>query len=467
MLNLLVRIIFITAFIMVSISLLKTYLPINENDYKRLLQKDKLVVGLRTGPTSYYEIKNQKIGFTYDLVKELSQYLGVTLEIITIDNIDEAINDLNQRKIDILADVGPMERQGLIYSHRQIDYHLVYNNKYHNKLADLDNIYEHPIYIIDSPKVENIINKYFKQTKVNYNILDSSNIDEITHLLLENKIKYMILSSDELFFYQDYFPEISNLIKIGTDIRSHWILPENSSDHLKEKILEFFTFMIKENKLKYIKQRNLNNGTQYNFVGSKNFVKDLANIFPQYEFYFKSFSEKYGHDWRLLASIGYQESHWNKDAISYTGVKGIMMLTKNTAKDMKVKDRTNPKDSIYGGAKYLKKMLDKVPSNINDKDKIWFAIAAYNIGYGHVMDAMYLAKEDNKVITDWKSIEPYLLKLSQSRYYKKTQYGYARGWETVKYVQNIRQYYDILVFLDSQDNKFNNNQSDNKIPSTL
>ena len=108
MLNLLVRIIFITAFIMVSISLLKTYLPINENDYKRLLQKDKLVVGLSTGPTSYYEIKNQKIGFTYDLVKELSQYLGVTLEIITIDNIEEAINDLNQRKIDILADVGLM-----------------------------------------------------------------------------------------------------------------------------------------------------------------------------------------------------------------------------------------------------------------------------------------------------------------------------------------------------------------------
>ena len=144
-----------------------------------------------------------------------------------------------------------------------------------------------------------------------------------------------------------------------------------------------------------------------------------------------------------------------------------MMLTKNTAKDMKVKDRTNPRDSIYGGAKYLKKMLDKVPSNINDKDKIWFAIAAYNIGYGHMIDAINLAKKDNKVVSDWKTIEPYLLRLSQSRYYKKTKYGYARGWETVKYVQNIRQYYDILVFLDSQDNIINNNQSDNKIPSTL
>ena len=452
---------------MVITSLVKSYLPIKENDYQRLLQKDRIVVGVRTGPTTYYEVKNQKVGFTYDLVKELSRYLKVTLEIKPIDDIEEAINDLNERKIDILMDVGLIERQGLIYSHRQTDYHLVYNNKYHKKLVGLDKVHEHPISIIDSPKIENIINKYFNQTNDNYNILNSTNIDEIIHLLLENKIRYMVLSSDELFFYQDYFPEITSLIKIGTDIKSYWALPEDSSHHLKEKISEFFTSIIKENKLKHIKQRNLNNGGQYNFVGSKNFVDDLANIFPQYEFYFKSFAEKYGHDWRLLASIGYQESHWNKDAVSYTGVKGIMMLTKNTAKDMEVKDRTNPRDSIYGGAKYLKKMLDKVPNYINDKDKIWFAIAAYNIGYGHVMDAVELAKKDNKNISDWKSIEPYLLRLSQSRYYKKTQYGYARGWETVKYVQNVRQHYDILVFLDSQDNKINNNQSDNKIPSTL
>ena len=467
MLNLLSRILYLTFLILVIIGISKLYLPLSENDYERIINNDEIVIGIRTGPASFYEIKNQKIGFTYELVRELSRYLNINLKIITIDSIEDAINDLNKRKIDMLVDVGLIERKGLIYSHRKTDYHLVYNDKYYNKPDNLDKIFEHPIKIIDSPKIENIINKYFTPNKANYNILDSANIDEILHLLLENKIRYMVLSSDELFFYQNDFPEISSLIKIGTDIKSYWMLPEDSSDHLQEKISEFFTFIIKENKLKYIKQRNLNNGAQYNFVGSKNFVNDLANIFPQYEFYFKSFSEKYGHDWRLLASIGYQESHWNKDAVSYTGVKGIMMLTKNTAKDMKVKDRTNPKDSIYGGAKYLKKMLDKVPSNINDKDKIWFAIAAYNIGYGHVMDAMYLAKEDNKVITDWKSIEPYLLKLSQSRYYKKTQYGYARGWETVKYVQNIRQYYDILVFLDSQDNKFNNNQSDNKIPSTL
>jgi membrane-bound lytic murein transglycosylase F len=467
MLNLLSRILYVTFLILVIIGISKLYLPFNVNDYERILKNDEIIIGIRTGPASYYEIKNQKIGFTYELVKELSQHLNVNLKIKTIDSIEEAINDLNERKIDILVDVGLIERKGQIYSHRKTDYHLVYNNKYYNKLSDLDKISEDPINIIDSPKIETIVNKYFKPTKANYNILDSANIDEIVHLLLENKIRYTVLSSDELFFYQDDFPEISSVFKIATDIKSYWTLPDDSSNHLQEKISEFFTFIIKENKLKYIKQRNLNNGPQYNFVGSKNFVNDLANIFPQYEFYFKSFSKKYGHDWRLLASIGYQESHWNKDAISYTGVKGIMMLTKNTAKDMKVNDRTNPRDSIYGGAKYLKKMLDKVPNSINDKDKIWFAIAAYNIGYGHIIDAIDLAKKDNKVVSDWKSIEPYLLKLSQSRYYKKTKFGYARGWETVKYVQNIRQYYDILVFLDSQDNIINNNKSDNKIPSTL
>ena len=149
MLNLLSRILYVTFLILVVIGVSKLYLPISENDYKRILKNDEVIIGIRTGPASYYEIKNQKIGFTYELVRELSQYLNVNLKIVTIDSIEEAINDLNERKVDILVDVGLIERKGLIYSHRQTDYHLVYNNKYYNKLDDLDKIFEHPINIID------------------------------------------------------------------------------------------------------------------------------------------------------------------------------------------------------------------------------------------------------------------------------------------------------------------------------
>ena len=467
MLNFLIRIIYISLTIIVVIGLIKIYTPFNENDYKRIVNKGVIVAGIRTGPSSYYEVKTEKIGFTYDVLEELSKFLNLDLKVVALDNAASALQMLNDRKIDILADMGILDNVNLNYSHTQADYYLVYNSDYLKRPKDHQSIKKHSINIIDSPKIIEQLDQFFNKSNIDLVIMNEKNIDEILHLLIEGKIKYTVLSSDELTFYKVDFPEIDIAYKIASDIKYNWALPNNTSNHLPNKLSNFFTDMLKKNKLKYIKQNNLNADTKHSFVGSKNFIKDLTNIFPLYEFYFKSYSKKYNHDWRLLASIGYQESRWNKDAVSYTGVKGIMMLTKNTSIDMKIRDRTDPKESIYGGAKYLRKMLDKVPNQINQEDKIWYAIAAYNIGFGHVIDAIDMAKRDNKIISDWKSLKPYLLKLSQSKYYKKTKYGYARGWETVKYVQNIRQYYDILVFLDSQDNIINNKEIDDKIPSTL
>ena len=467
MLNFLIRIIYITLIIIVAIGLIKFYTPFNENDYKRILNKGEIVAGIRTGPSSYYEVKTEKIGFTYDVLKELSKFLKLDLKVVALDNAASALQMLNERKIDVLADMGILDNVNLNYSHTQADYYLVYNSDYLKKPKNHQSIKKHSINIIDSPKIIKHLDQFFKKSNIDLVIMNEKNIDEILHLLVEGKIKYTVLSSDELTFYKVDFPEIDIAYKIASDVKYNWSLPNNTSNHLPDELSNFFTDMLKKNKLKYIKQNNLNADTKHSFVGSKNFINDLANIFPLYEFYFKSYSKKYNHDWRLLASIGYQESRWNKDAVSYTGVKGIMMLTKNTSIDMKIRDRTDPKESIYGGAKYLRKMLDKIPNQINQEDKIWYAVAAYNIGFGHVIDAIDMAKRDNKIISDWKSLKPYLLKLSQSKYYKKTKYGYARGWETVKYVQNIRQYYDILVFLDSQDNIINNKEIDDKIPSTL
>jgi len=467
MINFLLRIIYITIIIFVVIGITKFYIPFQENDYKRIIKKGEIIIGARTGPTTYYEIKNQKTGFSYDVMRELSKYLNINFKVVTIDNASIAQKDLDERKVDLLVDMGLIDNVNLIYSHTKTDFHLVFNKNYINKPNTKLELNDHIISIIDSPQLIKSIDNFIGNNKIEYNITNDKNIDELIHLLIENKIQYTVLTSDELIFYKEYFSEINVAYKIDNDINSNWALPKNTSNELSEKISDFFTDMLKKNKLKYIKQKNLNSNSKYSFVGTKNFINDLVNVFPLYEFYFKSYSKKYNHDWKLLASIGYQESRWNKDAISYTGVKGIMMLTKNTSIDMKINDRTNPKESIYGGAKYLRTILDKIPDQINQKDKIWYAIAAYNIGYGHVLDAIEMAKKDKKIVTDYQSVEPYILKLSKSKYYKKTKYGYARGWETVKYVQNIRQYYDILVFLDSQDKTINNKDIDNKIPSTL
>ena len=466
MISFLIRIFYITVTLILVFVAFKSYSPFNKNDLERIIDNNKIVIATRIGPTTYYEIKNQKIGYSYDVMREFAKYLNVELEILSIEDAGMALNDLNQRKVDILADIGVLEEVQLVYSQTKTDYYLVFNQRYHEH-NELIKSNRNKIVVVDIPHIIESLKKHLDQKIYSYEIINDKNIDELVHLLAENKIKYTVLSSEELTFYQGYFPQIVIAKKIGTDIKNNWAIPKNTNNQLSQNISRFFTEMLKKNKLKYIKQKNLNSNKKYTFIGSKKFINDLTTIFPLYEFYFKSYSKKYNHDWKLLASIGYQESRWDKNAISYTGVKGIMMLTKNTSMDMGVKDRTDPKESIYGGAKYLRKMVDKIPDQINEEDRIWYAVAAYNIGYGHLIDAINMAKKDNITLMDWKSLEPYLLKLSQSKHYRKTKYGYARGWETVKYVQNIRQYYDILVFLDSQDNIINNNEIDNKIPSTL
>jgi membrane-bound lytic murein transglycosylase F len=165
---------------------------------------------------------------------------------------------------------------------------------------------------------------------------------------------------------------------------------------------------------------------------------------------FKAEANKYNIDWRLLAAIGYQESHWRSEAVSPTGVKGLMMLTKKTAKQLGIKDRTDPAQSIAGGALYFKQRLKKIASHIQEPDRTWFALASYNVGFGHLKDAQKLTKNNQGNPDKWMDVRKTLPLLSQKKWYKQTRYGYARGKEPVRYVENIRSYYDLLIWLTEE-----------------
>ena len=155
-------------------------------------------------------------------------------------------------------------------------------------------------------------------------------------------------------------------------------------------------------------------------------------------------------DWRLLAAMSYQESHWRPKATSYTGVRGMMMLTIVTAKELGIVSRLDPEQSIKGGAKYLTKLLKRIPDRITYPDRLWFALASYNVGLGHLEDARVLTDRQGANPDMWVDVKIRLLQLRQKKYYKTTRYGYARGNEAVAYVDNIRRYYDTLVWLDEQ-----------------
>ncbi|MEC4673864.1 MAG: transglycosylase SLT domain-containing protein [Nitrospirota bacterium] len=176
----------------------------------------------------------------------------------------------------------------------------------------------------------------------------------------------------------------------------------------------------------------------------KIFFKHLKTRFPKYREHFQKAAKKQNLPWKLLASQSYQESHWNRRAKSPTGVRGLMMLTRRTAASLGIRNRLDPVNSINGGAKYLARMQKRIPRGVFKRDRTFFALAAYNVGLGHIQDARTLARREKKNPNKWKDMRDILPLLSQKKYYKSLRYGYARGHEPVKYVQRIRAYHSLL-----------------------
>ena len=172
-----------------------------------------------------------------------------------------------------------------------------------------------------------------------------------------------------------------------------------------------------------------------------------------------------GIDWRLLAAIGYQESQWDAFATSSTGVRGLMMLTGDTADRMGVTNRLDARQSILGGARYLVMMKETLPSRIPEPDRTWLALAAYNQGQGHMEDARRIAQARGGSPDDWADVKEALPYLSRGTYSKVMKYGYARGGEALHFAENIRNYYDILLRLEPEYNPLFNLGSSDEAPA--
>ena len=467
MIKFLVRIITVTLIVSISLYYLQPQSIFYKNDLKRVQENNRVTFVTRLGPTTYYEIKNKKFGYHYSIMREFADYLGVDLSVKVVSNITDAKKMLELRDADIISGWNVINTNSDIktsYPYNRVDYVIVSKSNIARRTNVDEKLLENDIHTIESQVISNSDSIKEKKPKYSYKIWRDKNIDDLLKMLYDNEIMFLFMSSDEFKILSKYYRDIKVVQRHSVNEAEYWVLPNNIGPEMQNKISDFFNYMIENNKLAIIYQ-NFFGQQQHTFVGSKIFINDLVEIFPTYEFFFKEASKLFDFDWKLIASVGYQESRWRKDAVSYTGVKGIMMLTKDTAREVGVENRIDPKNSIFGGAKYLRSIYDRIDYELDENEKKWFAIAAYNIGLGHVEDAVKLATKNGIQINKWSDIEPYILMLSQSEYYRQTKYGYAIGWETVKYVQNIKQYYDILTFLDSQDKEVD--EKDQEIPKTL
>jgi len=268
----------------------------------------------------------------------------------------------------------------------------------------------------------------------------------------DGKLDYTVGDSVTIGLLQRIHPQLAVAFDITDEEPVTWYLPRNDDDSLNAAMLDFYSQMGEEGTMARLEEKYLGHVGTFDYVDTRTFLRAIDNTLPDIKPLFEKYASSI--DWRLLAAISYQESHWNPQATSPTGVRGMMMLTRNTADSLDVNDRLDPEQSIRGGSEYLRRMMEKVPETIPEDERIWFALAAYNMGYAHMLDARRLTQKQGGNPDSWADVKLRLPMLSQKRYYAQTTYGYARGHEAYNYVENIRKYQISLVgYLQEQEKR--------------
>ena len=436
MLKLLTR--FITVMIIIT-GIYLAYTNTTQTTLQQLKDKESILVSLQNFPEIILSSKDGNTGYQYELLKD---YL-YKLDKQKIEIRDSKYDIQIYYSIDVCKTCVIVKEEDLL---------LVSNNS-----NNINNDIEIKSILESVTKGNNSLKDY--QTYYTNNELD-----DLIFNLNNNLISHTILPRGSYLFYKKYYPNLSIKKNIGS-IKLLWKFSFDDGS-LKNNL---FKYLESDETLSYIeslddKYYSNNTISSYIFIGSREFIADMTTKLPIYEDKFKEAASVYNLDWKLLAAISYQESKWNNNAISPTGVKGLMMLTKSTATMLGV-NRLNPTETILGASKYITQ-LSKKYIKYNDDTKLSMTLASYNVGPGHINDIIKLANKDGANLENWLTLKKYLLKLHKNKFYKDMKFGYARGWEAVQYIENVKQYYDIISFLEEKDKKLENKILQ-EVPKTL
>lgn len=401
-------------------------------------------------------------GLEYQLAQGFAEYIGVAAQFKTVQNFNEVFSHIVFKDADIAA-AGLTEfntDSGLIQfgpRYYQVTPQIIYK-KGTTRYKNLKTFNNTLLEVTANSGNQSILSDLkIKQQKLNWHILDDIASEEAIEMVNDGFIQYLIVDSHNFALQRRFYPELRIAFELKQKKSLKWMLkasPDDSS--LLDRVHDYFQTIKTNGQLEQWTHRYLSNVEKFNYSDLKTFNGLLKKRLPKYRKLFEKEAKANALDWRLLAAMGYQESFWNPRAKSPTGVRGLMMLTKVTAKQMGIDNRLDAAKSIKGGAKYLKVVIKKIPKRINKHDRVWMALASYNVGYGHLEDARKITVIRGGDPDKWLDVKKSLPLLSRKKWYKKTKYGYARGAEPVKYVENIRKYYDLLVWHSNKGKDKNN-----------
>ncbi|MCG5497166.1 membrane-bound lytic murein transglycosylase MltF [Ectothiorhodospira variabilis] len=428
--------------------------PVTELD--RVLARGELVVATRLGNTTYQPWANGTSGFEYDLASAFAEHLGVELRILVPDRFESILPMVNAGRADMAAAGITITRPRLSQvrfgpSYMQVTEQLIYRSGTDRpqSLADLEG--RTILVVAGSSHVTTLAQLQQSYPWLEWEEVADTTPEDLLRQVWEGEAELTVVDSMELAATLRFFPELRVALELSEPRPLAWAFKRDADSTLLREAEVFFEQITEDGRLEQILERYFGHVEMLDYAGVLTFMRRIRNRLERFEPLFREAAEVHDMDWRLLAAISYQESHWDPRAVSYTGVRGLMMLTRATAGQLGIQDRTDPRDSVFGGAEYFTSLRGRLPDDIHEPDRTWMALAAYNVGLGHLHDARRITRSQGRDPNRWMDVMEHLPLLSQPDWYRQTRYGYARGWEPVQYVQNVRSFYDILTWLDTRD----------------
>ena len=423
---------------------------------KPLAEGGKLVVVTTNGPATWFEdSQGRATGFENDLVTLFANEIGLPVEFQVAPSREKAEKALEERKAHFAAALLPL--------HFDLPGGLAWGPPYYSaqmllawraaepRPKSLDDLAGRRVAAVADPFTEAALASPPKNAPPIARWPADVTVEELLEAIAEGRIDAAVVDSARFTVARKHFPQVDAAFDLGKPAQYAWRVGEVDQKILLDRMKAFFARIQKDGTLKRLVDRHFAHAARISAIDAGTLIERINTILPHLKPHFLEAERVSGYDWRLIAAIGYQESHWDALATSPTGVRGLMMLTEDTAERLQVKDRLDARESILAGARYLALLADILPPRITEPDRTFLALAAYNLGIGHLEDARILAQRRGLSPDRWQDVRLALPGLADPGQYGGLRHGFARGHEAMQFVDNVRNYEDILARIEPRD----------------
>jgi peptidoglycan lytic transglycosylase F len=415
----------------------------------------ELVILTVNGPATYFEdAQGHPSGFEYDLAIMFAKEIGATPSFVVTDNPAKVDALLRQGQAHLAAAALPRHFDfpgGLAWGPSYYTtQHQIVGRVGESKPKSLQDIADKRVGVIDETVAEYLLSAPVQLAHIERLAPGASTVD-LLERVNDGLLDYALVESNRFTLARRFFPQLEVLFNVGKPVDYAWLVSTVDKKRVVDAAKPFFERIRKDGTLKRLVDRYYGHATRFTAIDAEALLEKMTTTLPKLKPFFQEAEVVSGVDWRLIAALGYQESHWDANATSPTGVRGLMMLTEETADRLQVKNRLDARESILGGARYLALLKESLPDRIREPDRTWITLAAYNIGLGHLEDARVLAQSAKLDPDQWQDVRQSLGRLSDPEAFVTVKHGYARGFETLQFVDNVRNFYDVLVRMEPRD----------------